>query len=82
MIESVRTGYEIRAGSAMLADRFADVGADVATCDCGETLSPAGKCLNVGECRRADVHATSGSLTRGAKAVGVPQAWTIGGRVD
>lgn len=73
-----RTGYEIREGSAILADRFAEL----AICSCGETITPAGKCLNVGACNRADRQATRGSLARGTAASSRPSAWNLGGMVD
>lgn len=73
------TGYRIRAGAAILADRFSDL----PTCaDCGDTLSPRGQCLQVGTCRRADRSASRSSLTRGAAASARPAAWSLGGRVD
>lgn len=78
-LTELRTGYEVRAGAAILADRFQDL----PTCGhCGDVLTPAGKCLNVGTCRTADRQASRQSLRRGAAASARPSAWTIGGRVD
>lgn len=57
-----------------LADRLA-------TCACGETLSPRGHCLNVGDCARADRAASRQSHRKG-RALSAPAAWTIGGGVD
>lgn len=75
----IRTGYEIREGAQILADRIAEL----APCaGCGETLPPNGKCQNVGDCRRADRSASRASLTRGSARSARPAAWTLGGRVD
>lgn len=52
-------------------------------CDaCGETLSPAGVCLNVATCHEA--HAAGSRLARGEslKARLAPRAFTIRGSVD
>lgn len=73
------TGYSIREGSAILADRFAEL----ATCPtCAEVTAPSGRCLNVGSCRTADRQATRTSLRRGAAASARPAAWTRSGSVD
>ena len=74
----VRTGYELREGSAILADRFTEL----ERCYCGDPLSPDGRCLNVGGCSRADSDASRQSLRRGTAAAARPAAWTMGGRVD
>jgi hypothetical protein len=70
-----RTGYNVREGSAILADRFREL----SVCSCGET-EYRGKCLNVGGCPRADRAASRQSLRRGAASS--VAAWTLGGRVD
>ncbi len=79
----VRTGYNVREGSAMLADRFAEPIAEpaVEVCDCGETLYR-GRCHNVGACRQAERSAVRQSLQRGTAASTRPSAWNLGGRVD
>lgn len=76
--DRLAAGYDPRAGSAILADRFASL----PRCTCGEILTPAGKCLNIGDCRRADRGATRASLARGTAASARPAAWNLGGRVD
>lgn len=93
-MSEVDTGYRIREGSTMLRDRFTlyvddtpvetltDTGPVILTCaTCAETLTPAGRCLNIGHCRTADRDATRGSLRRG-KAQSAPAAWTSRGYVD
>ena len=87
---SPRTGFNVREGSAMLAERFAvqtpfvplegpETALDV--CDCGETRYR-GRCHNVGECRQAERSAVRQSLVRGTAASARPAAWNLGGRVD
>lgn len=79
VFEGQRTGYNLREGSAILADRIASL----SVCSgCGEHVAPSGKCLNVGDCRRADRAASRSSLARGTAASSRPAAWTFGGRVD
>ena len=73
------TGYNVRQGSRILADRFAALSV---CAGCGDTVAPSGKCLNVGDCRRADRQASRSSLARGTAASARPAAWTLGGRVD
>jgi hypothetical protein len=51
-------------------------------CACGEILTPRGQCLNIGDCRTADRHASRQSAQRGAAASARPSAWTISGQVD
>lgn len=75
----VATGYNIRAGAVILADRVAEL----ETCaTCAEPMTPSGRCLNVGGCRTADRMATRTSLRRGAAASARPAAWTRAGSVD
>lgn len=50
-------------------------------CECGETLTPSGHCLNVGKCEDADTHASRASRGTAIKARQVT-AWTIRGGVD
>ncbi len=50
-------------------------------CDCGEVLSPAGECFNVGFCIAADSSATKGAARQTAKYA-VPAAWNARGYVD
>lgn len=76
--DATRTGYNIREGSAILADRFAEL----AVCTCGETVAPNGRCLNVGGCARADRAASRSSLSRGVAASARPAAWNVRGGVD
>lgn len=66
-----------RDNAQALVDRL-----QLATCDCGETITPRGHCLNIGACPTADRHATRGSLRKGTAASTAPAAWTLGGRVD
>lgn len=84
------TGYNIRQGSAILAERAAEVqpvwlygpGGRLIICQCGETVPPAGHCQNVGTCTAADKAATRQSLSRGTAASARPAAWQGSGRVD
>jgi len=75
---SPRTGYNVREGSAILADRFES---ELQLCECGETPYR-GRCHNVGECRQAERSAVRQSLVRGTAASARPAAWNLGGRVD
>lgn len=72
-------------GTSMIADALTpthEVARDLATCRCGETLPPSGRCQNVGTCADADRNASRSSRIRGTAASARPQAWTLGGRVD
>lgn len=75
------TGYNVREGSAMIADRIADTPAALEVCECGETLYQ-GRCYNVGDCRAAERRAVRASLVTGAAASARPAAWTVSGGVD
>ncbi len=86
-----RTGYNVREGSAILADRFAEFELEehgrpsfvepLDVCDCGETRYR-GRCHNVGACRQAERSAVRQSLQRGIAASARPAAWNLGGSVD
>lgn len=55
--------------------------ATVTACpSCGETVTPAGKCLNIGSCDTADADATRGARRETAKSR--VAAWTLSGGVD
>ena len=83
-LSEVRTGFNVREGSAILAERFelaSETVIEVDICDCGETRYR-GRCHNVGACREAERSAVRQSLQRGTAASARPAAWNLGGRVD
>lgn len=69
------------ADASALHTRLVESGA-LTVCSCGETVTPSGRCLNIGDCRHADRSATRGSLRRGAAASARPAAWNVRGGVD
>lgn len=51
-------------------------------CHCGDTLTPNGRCLNVGACFTADTAASRTAPGETLKARMAPAAWTISGNID